>query len=356
MTDTTKPNGIASTEIRVYDPFTLIEQYRESLNTPFEGKVITVQGFYLDRKGKKYNDKSFYDSLLDKKTQTNITLQLNEEIKTLLNDGGYYQIQGYINKRKNSRDDSAIQIVFYVLNIEKEEKDVQLISQKDYDVIKHRFDKGLFNVESYLLEKLYQDKKPYIVIITGHESIVLSDFYSELDSPDSYQIETKKVNLSSQTEILEYLEQIENPNIDLLAFMRGGGSGISLFDEKDLCEKVLNTNFPFVTAIGHEIDQPLLDKISDKSFATPTAFGVFLEKLVRKDEERKIEVDELHEKIQNIYELKDRETAYLEREHHTNIQEKEQQLDTKEKQLNKFKIVIAVMGFIVLILFYFFVI
>jgi len=43
-----------------------------------------------------------------------------------------------------------------------------------------------------------------------------------------------------------------------------------------LAETALGIQPYFITAIGHEQDTPLLQKIADKAFITPTAFGQFL--------------------------------------------------------------------------------
>lgn len=125
---------------QVYDTYTLLEAYSSLLSSELDGTLIHLQGFYLDRKGKLYG-KFYYDALSDQKTNTSITLQVNEELKATLVDGGFYQMKGFIN-RGRLKEDFGLRMVFYVTKIEKHEKDVQLISEHQYNLIKNRFDKG----------------------------------------------------------------------------------------------------------------------------------------------------------------------------------------------------------------------
>ena len=309
----------------IYDPYILSELYKEALFSDFDRKPLSIVGFYEDRKGKEYKG-GYYDYISDKKTQTKITLRLNSELKAVLNHGSYYQLNGYI-KRLKSKQELSINIFFHVTKVEKEEKEVQLISEQEYNIIKERFDKGLFNVEPYLLEKLYKEIKPTILIITGNESIVMNDVLSQLVDDDLYDIHIEKVNLSSKTDIFNLVEDLDLESIELIAFVRGGGSGLLLFEEQDLCKKVLDLNIPFVTAIGHEVDKPLLEKISDKSFSTPSAFGTFLQYMVRLDKERKYEIHIRDRQFSELMANKEIEISKLNESHNFIIARKNKQLN-----------------------------
>lgn len=162
----------------------------------------------------------------------------------------------------------------------------------------------MVNVESLLLDRLYEDRSPKIAIVTGETSVVDQDFFNQLDSSEYYDLEIIRVNFGTKTELLEVITNWDK-NVDLLAFVRGGGSGLSLFDEEDLCNRILELSVPIVTAIGHEVDQQLLSKIADRSFATPSAFGAFLEKLVGKDRERREEVSILEHRIDRVQQAMD---------------------------------------------------
>ena len=98
-----------------------------------------------------------------------------------------------------------------------------------------------------------------------------------------YNIRQHKCNLSSQTGILEFLDNYDS---DLLVILRGGGSGLDVFNEIALCKRVIELPIPFITSIGHISNKTLLQRVSDKAFSTPTSVGVFLQKVVNVYKER----------------------------------------------------------------------
>ena len=74
-------------------------------------------------------------------------------------------------------------------------------------------------------------------------------------------------------EILFALDQLDSMEaVDLIIIARGGGSFQDLlpFSDERLVRRAATLTKPFVSAIGHENDQPLLDLVSDLRASTPT--------------------------------------------------------------------------------------
>jgi exodeoxyribonuclease VII large subunit len=74
-------------------------------------------------------------------------------------------------------------------------------------------------------------------------------------------------------EILFALDQLEaDPEVDVIIIARGGGSFQDLlpFSDERLVRRAAALSKPFVSAIGHENDQPLLDLVADLRASTPT--------------------------------------------------------------------------------------
>lgn len=75
--------------------------------------------------------------------------------------------------------------------------------------------------------------------------------------------------------LLEALTAAQDPqyNCDVILLTRGGGSpeDLYIFNSEKLARSVAHSKIPVVTAIGHEIDHPVVDDTSDKAFPTPTA-------------------------------------------------------------------------------------
>lgn len=74
-------------------------------------------------------------------------------------------------------------------------------------------------------------------------------------------------------EILFALDQLDaDPQVDVIIIARGGGSFQDLlpFSDERLVRRAADLTKPFVSAIGHENDQPLLDLVADLRASTPT--------------------------------------------------------------------------------------
>jgi DNA repair exonuclease SbcCD ATPase subunit len=71
---------------------------------------------------------------------------------------------------------------------------------------------------------------------------------------------------------------------DIVALVRGGGDRQSMetFNNIQLSELFIELNTLTVTAIGHTIDETLLDKLADKRFHLPHDYGVGLHAIAEK--------------------------------------------------------------------------
>lgn len=76
--------------------------------------------------------------------------------------------------------------------------------------------------------------------------------------------------VSAVRRALEELDQI--PHVDVIVITRGGGSFEDLlaFSNETLVRAVAAARTPIVSAIGHEVDTPLIDFVADLRASTPT--------------------------------------------------------------------------------------
>lgn len=78
------------------------------------------------------------------------------------------------------------------------------------------------------------------------------------------------------TEVVEALHRLDaEPEVDVIVVARGGGSLEDLlpFSNEALLRAVAACRTPVVSAIGHEVDSPLLDLVADVRASTPTDAG-----------------------------------------------------------------------------------
>jgi exodeoxyribonuclease VII large subunit len=123
-----------------------------------------------------------------------------------------------------------------------------------------------------------------ILILTSESGAALQDFIYNLDNNKSlinYDIQDVKVQgADCPKTICDQLEQLKktNSNYDLVVITRGGGSFEELFgfSQPELIESVYNFHLPVLSAIGHQVDNPLLDLIADVSAPTPSLAAQFI--------------------------------------------------------------------------------
>ncbi len=167
-----------------------------------------------------------------------------------------------------------------------------------YEKIKQDFmTKGYFDKSrKKQLPRILKD----ILILTSENGAALQDFIYALDNNKSlinYDIQDVKVQgTECPKTICEQLEIIKKSKkyYDLVVITRGGGSFEELFgfSQPELIESVYNFNLPVLSAIGHQVDNPLLDLVADVSAPTPSLAAQFI-------------VDHNHKFINYLEEIRD---------------------------------------------------
>ena len=154
-------------------------------------------------------------------------------------------------------------------------------------VYEEKAKKGWKDVEKVLTEILSGGNMPKIALVVGESAITDEDVFRGMGSAASfYEINVERTNLTKEEDVIQKLRELDRKGYDLIALVRGGGSGLEVFDSTTFAKEVLSLQTPFVTALGHAKNLHLLDKIADKYFITPTQLGRFLyeqaEKLIER--------------------------------------------------------------------------
>jgi exonuclease VII large subunit len=70
---------------------------------------------------------------------------------------------------------------------------------------------------------------------------------------------------------------VPRSNVALIAMVRGGGDGLSVFSDRQVCAAVAQTvGVPIVSALGHAGNEPLIQAMVHHAFDTPSLFGTWL--------------------------------------------------------------------------------
>jgi exodeoxyribonuclease VII large subunit len=152
---------------------------------------------------------------------------------------------------------------------------------KKYEDIKMDFTKkGYFNsARKKVLPKVIKN----IIIITSANGAALQDFLYTLNNNNSnitYEvIDVVVQGIDCPSNICSILNNKEF-SADLIIITRGGGSFEDLFgfSQPELIESVYNFKhyIPILSAIGHMVDNPLLDLVADVSTPTPSLAAQYI--------------------------------------------------------------------------------
>ncbi|MCB8564498.1 exodeoxyribonuclease VII large subunit [Fusobacterium ulcerans] len=170
-----------------------------------------------------------------------------------------------------------------------------------------------------LSQKLIANKKINFLVIASYPKVnqyctsdILNDVY-ENNAPNKENMKKyfgfftegkENINIIRTTFakkekiIFDIKSKIEESEIayDYLVFIKGGGSNMSIFDDTEFCEEVVNFKIPLITAVGHKDDSGrLLCQLADIDFPVPNNLGVNLIKAIT-DLEKAALAQELKEK------------------------------------------------------------
>jgi exodeoxyribonuclease VII large subunit len=114
-------------------------------------------------------------------------------------------------------------------------------------------------------------------MLLGTSSIVDKDVLAALGPHmQAYTIEERRIPLTNPAAVSAALSA-EKVDADLIAIVRGGGEGLSALSDRQVIEAVAyHEPVPIVSAVGHEVDQPLIQDLVYWAFPTPTALGTWL--------------------------------------------------------------------------------
>ncbi|SNV31974.1 exodeoxyribonuclease VII large subunit [Chryseobacterium taklimakanense] len=281
----TQPN--ISDKYQVYSPTSVIGIFNNALKLPATVNLIYLKGRYSYGGGKAYVN-YYYDFLFSESDNVSIGVKMPGLLRSQIVNNEIYTLRGYIEKRLRN---SSIDLVFVVDEIiAQEEKTISEDDLKRYDLIQKKLEKDSVDLQTLIREKILSGQKIRIANIYGHNAIVQRDFSEGLDvSSTEFEITDFTCNITSTTSIISQLNNVSSGDFDIIALVRGGGDrqSFEVFNDLALAEKFIDLPALTVTALGHTVDETLLDKLSDRRFHLPHDYGASLHVIVNKLVEEK---------------------------------------------------------------------
>lgn len=200
-----------------------------------------------------------------------------------MKDGTLVQVSGVVSKELRNR--CSIDLHFNVTRYDVIEENV--ISEDEQRLMSLQAEKsakGYRNVDGVLEAKLFRGEKPNICLLFARGTITDQDFKKGLEAARSHiDFVEENETFAQISQLRAKLGQLDRMGYDVIAIVRGGGSGIKeVFDMPDLIESVVNLSTPFVTGVGHPGEKPFIAKVADKDLGTPSLLGVYFKDLVNR--------------------------------------------------------------------------
>lgn len=268
-------------EEQVLIPSTVLAMARNLIDFTKTAKLVSIRGKYFRGSNQKYGA-YYYDRLQDEGGSGRVTLKVNEFTRSRLSNGQVVMLIGALDVQMR-QGEPHIEIAVVVQDVDKSVKPT--VTAEDADTTKLVLAKKsrVQQPEAPLARLIQQSARPRVAVITGANSRVLSDVIRALDPHQGYfEFIPWEVSVTSDNQVAHCLNQLRGKNFNLIVLIRGGGSAADLekLDTTTVFKAILQLDAPFVVAMGHENDNPRIQLMADRHFATPTALGEWLRGIV----------------------------------------------------------------------------
>lgn len=273
--------------VKYFKPSEIIGIFNNALTRQNESaQVIYLRGVYL-QKEQRVNWAFFYDILRDEDSEDELSIQLTASQRENLKNGNLVMIGGVLSRKVTNK--GGIQLLLKVSRIEVvQEQAVDENEMARMELRRKKSVKGFKNVDGTLEQLLYTDVRPRVALVFAQSSITMSDFNAGLNAAASaIDFKEFRANFSNSTELVATLKEADVEEFDVIAVVRGGGSGIEKLDDLTVLETVAELKTPIIAAVGHVEEKLFLKQLVDKEASTPNGLGQYFSEMVEKVTETK---------------------------------------------------------------------
>ena len=265
-----------------YCPSEIVDIFSDFLSRAGLGsKVVFVTGIYLKTARQQYGN-YFYDTLRDQNSDQELSLMVPQGLRDDIEHGSLVTVGGTIFKKAGNKGN--IQLGFKVSRVETLQQ--QAVSEEDMkrsELRNRKTQKGFSNVDAILENILMKGERPKVALIFATSSITMSDFDAGKHAAEaSIDFTEYRANFASPSELCGTLAEADGAGFDILALVRGGGSGIEHLDDLAVIEAVVGLKTPLICAVGHVEEKIFIKLVADKVAPTPNGLGSWFSETAEK--------------------------------------------------------------------------
>ena len=235
--------------------------------------VLCLQGIYF--KSDKVYGNAAWDQLRDENTSESLTVIVPVSLRNDLQNGNLISVYGTLDRRV--QNNGSIQFLLNVSRIDKV-KDIAVSEDevKRAECRRRKGELGYKNVDSILENKLFVNQRPKVALIYADTSITNSDFEKGLAAAkSSIDFVESRISFANSQALCTLLKSLDSQDYDLIAIIRGGGSGIEKLDDIAVVETLTNLTTAWIYGVGHEKENLFIRNIADKVIPIPFALGTY---------------------------------------------------------------------------------
>jgi exodeoxyribonuclease VII large subunit len=256
-----------------WTPGAVLSLYHQGLANPKRTPFVAV-GVLRFGNGKLYKDWTF-DKLEDESGSAWVTVRVPSSVRARVSDGDLVRLRGYLEPQLKP-EKGCIELVFVVSELLSQAvRALDAREARRLEVLRSRLEHPVKAVDALVRERLVRGEHPRIALILGAVAVVGDDVRRAMGSAlGAYDLLEVRSNFSRPEGLRETLQRTAQlEGVDVVALVRGGGSGLEALDDPDLAQSALELRVPLVVALGHAVDVPLLARVADASFDTPSSLG-----------------------------------------------------------------------------------
>lgn len=305
---------------------------RDGINTT----IICLRGVYWKA------DNSYqyvaYDKLKDENSADEITIVIPLSLREDLKNGNLVSVYGTIGRKLTNY--GFIQILLHVTRVDK----VKELAISEDEVKRAEFrrikgERGYKNVDGLLENKLFTGTRPKVALIYAGTSITDADFEKGLMSAKSHiDFIEYRVNFANHTALCSALVKLDCDDTDIIAIVRGGGSGIEKLDDLSIVETLANLSTAWIYGVGHEKENLFIRNIADKVIPIPFALGTYFRDTVetvmqKRNNSRAVLLQEVEKQYEKQIEDSNKKNQELTKRLEGLQKQSKEQTDASNKQI-----------------------